>query len=179
MKYDNNNMTHRLVLSGILAAFILVLTIVIAIPIPSMAGAYVNLGDAGVYLAAFLLGNPWGMLCAGIGSALADILLGSALYAGPTLVIKGLMAFTAAILLRRWQGKKWCKVLALLCAGVIMPMGYLLYESILYGFGTAVVGLPANLVQYAVGIALGLPAIRMVDTYLRATSEKSGGTGDV
>lgn len=172
MKYDSNNLTHRLVLAGILAAFILVLTIVIAIPIPSMAGAYVNLGDAGVYLAAFLLGNPWGALCAAVGSALADLLLGSALYAGPTFVIKGLMAFFAAILLKQWQRKKGYKALALVCAGIVMPMGYLLFESILYGFGIAVVGLPANLAQYAVGIVLGLPAIRMTETYLRATSNK-------
>lgn len=159
MKYDQDNRIHRMVMAGLLAALIMALTIVVAIPIPSLAGAYVNLGDAGVYLAALLLGNPWGALCAAVGSALADLLLGSALYMAPTFFIKGLMALCAAAMLRRRQGKLLLPALA--SAGLIMPAGYLLFESALYGFGTAVLGLPANLLQYAVGVALGVPLLRL------------------
>ncbi len=160
MKIDYNNPLHKLVLAGLLAACILLLTIVLPIPIPNMAGAYVNLGDAGVYLAAFLLGSPWGALSAAVGSALADILLGSMLYAGPTFVIKGLMALVAAMLIKRLEGKR---IVALLCAGIIMPLGYFLFETALYGASVAIVGVPLNLIQYAVGVVLGLPILRLAE----------------
>ena len=159
MRLDLHRPVHRLVLCGLLAACIMLLTIVVAIPIPGLAGAYVNLGDAGVYLAAFVLGGPWGALCAALGSALSDILLGSMLYAGPTFVIKGLMALIAGGLMKKWSFKRhW---LALLIAGIVMPIGYLIFETCIYGFAAAIGGLPANLAQYAVGIVLGLPVMRI------------------
>lgn len=158
MKLDISKRLHRLVAAGILAGLILVLTIAVPIPIPHMTGAYVNLGDAGVYLAAFLLGMPWGALCAAVGSALADVVLGSMFYAIPTFFIKGLMAFVAAMLLKHWEGKR---VFALLVAGLIMPAGYFAFETMLYGFATALLGVPPNLIQYAAGIALGLPVIKL------------------
>jgi len=152
MKLDLQNRTHRLAMAGLLTACVTLLTVVVAIPIPAMAGAYVNLGDAAVHLCAFLLGNPWGALAAAVGSGLADLLLGSALYAGPTFLIKGAMAFLGAFLLKRWQNKR---VLCFVLAGLLVPAGYFLFESILYGAATASAGLPANLMQYAVGVALG------------------------
>ncbi len=165
MKLDLNNRLHKLVTAGILAALILLLTMVVAIPIPHMAGAYVNLGDAGVYLAAGILGTPWGMLAAAVGSALADIMLGSALYAAPTFIIKGLMALIAALLIKRWKSKHF---VALLIAGLIMPIGYLAFETVLYGFSVAALGLPANSIQYAAGVALGLPMMRIAERFLKA-----------
>lgn len=170
MKLDLSRPLQRLVAAGIMAGVILALTMVVAIPIPHMAGAYVNLGDAGVYLAAFLLGSPAGALCAAVGSALADILLGGALYAIPTFIIKGLMALIAATLIKRWKGKR---VLALLVAGIIMPVGYLAFETALYGFATAFLGVPANLIQYVAGIALSLPMMRILERFQKSTEKPS------
>ncbi len=166
MRIDLSNKIHRLVLCGLLAACILVLTIVLAVPIPNMTGAYVNLGDAGVYLAAAVLGGPWGALSAAVGSALADVMLGSALYAIPTFLIKGLMAFFAGLLLKRFSAGK--RLIALAIAGSVMPVGYFLFETALYGAGPALIGVPANLVQYGVGILLGSPVIAIVEKFLGA-----------
>lgn len=162
MKIDLNKPLHKLVLAGLLAGCVLLLTIAVPIPIPNMAGAYINPGDTGVYVAAYLLGAPWGVLAAAAGSALADILLGSILYAGPTFLIKGLMAFVAAKLLKSWQGKK---LIALLCAGILMPLGYFLYETALYGAATAMIGVPLNLIQYVIGVVLGLIAIKVLERF--------------
>lgn len=157
---------YKLVLGGLMGAVILLLTIVVAVPIPGMAGAYVNLGDAGVYLAAFLLG-PFGALAAGIGSMLADLLLGSALYALPTLCIKGGMA------LLYWAlSKKTHRAVAMLIAGALVPVGYFLFEATLYGAATAALGIPANLIQWAVGVLLGLPVLRIAQ---RLNEQKNGG----
>ncbi|MDD3920920.1 MAG: ECF transporter S component [Eubacteriales bacterium] len=159
MKQTSDPAVRKLVLGGLLSAAILLLTIVVAIPVPGLAGAYVNLGDTGVYLAAYLLG-PYGALAAGIGSMLADILLGSALYAVPTLFIKGLMALLAWLFM-----KKLKRPLALTFAGLIMPTGYFAFEAMLYGAPTALLGIPANLVQWAVGVLLGLTVITLAARY--------------
>ena len=55
----------------------------------------VNLGDAAVLLTAWVLGGVWGMLAAGVGAALVDLLAGYTVYAPGTLVIKALMVLVA------------------------------------------------------------------------------------
>ncbi|HWR22050.1 MAG TPA: ECF transporter S component [Feifaniaceae bacterium] len=153
--------TGRLALSGLLAAVVVILTVVTYFPIPGVAGAYINLGDVGVYLCAFLLGSPWGVLAAAIGSGLADLILGSALYAGPTLLIKGAMALAAALLVARSVKP----LPALLLAGLLMPAGYFLFETFLYGAETAALSLPLNGLQYAAGVLIGYLAIRLAGRF--------------
>ena len=86
---------HRLVLAALFTALTTVMTMVIQVPSP-MQG-YVNLGDCGVLLSAWVLGPAWGGAAAGIGSMLADLLSGYAHYAPGTLVIKTCMAVAASI----------------------------------------------------------------------------------
>ena len=81
--------------AGLMCAIVVVTTMFAAIPIPGVQGAYANAGDAAVYASAHLLGWPWGVAAAAIGSMLADLLLGSALYAPATFIIKGVMALLA------------------------------------------------------------------------------------
>lgn len=151
------NSVNRLVLAGLLAAIIFVLTLV-HVPIPTVAGAYINLGDAGVFAAAFLLGWPWGAMAAAVGSALADIVLGSAIYAGATFLIKGAMALLAVFLFKKWKHH----LPALLCAGLLMPLGYYLYEAVFLALGpAALIDVLWNLLQYAAGVAVGLLLIRL------------------
>ena len=162
MKLNDKNNLNKLVLAGLIAALTLLLTMV-AFPLPTLAGAYVNLGDIGVYLAAYALGGGLGALSAGIGSMLADILLGSALYALPTFFIKGTMALAAALLLRRTGERRF---VSLALAGLVMPLGYFLFESFLYGTHTAFVGMLPNLGQYAAGVSLALPVLRIAEQIL-------------
>ena len=88
---------HRLVLAALFTALTTVMTMVIQVPSP-MQG-YVNLGDCGVLLSAWVLGPVWGGAAAGVGSMLADLLSGYAHYAPGTLVIKTCMAVAAALIL--------------------------------------------------------------------------------
>ncbi len=155
---------NRLALSGLLAAVVVILTIVTYFPIPGVAGAYINLGDVGVYLSAFLLGSPWGVLAAAIGSGLADLILGSALYAGPTFVIKGAMALVAALLIARWKKP----FPAVLLAGLLMPVGYFIFETFLYGAEGAAVSLPLNGLQYAAGVLIGYAVIRLAQRFKKS-----------
>lgn len=64
---------YKPVACGVLTAIVTVATMFLSIPIPGFSGAYMNAGDAAVYLCAYMIGGWWGAACAGIGSALADI----------------------------------------------------------------------------------------------------------
>ena len=150
MENKNDKKTKRLALAGQLCGATLLLTL-LSIPLPSGYG-YVNLGDAGVYLCALLLPGGLGALAAGVGAALADLILGWAVYAPVTLLIKGLTALLAGLALRR--AKKAGLPLSLLCC-LLVPLGYFLYETILLTAPVAAVNVLPNTLQAAIGAALG------------------------
>ena len=139
--------TKNLVKAAMLGALCLVATAVIKLPSP--LGGYINLGDCIVLLSGFMLSPLYGFLAAGIGSALADIFLGYALYAPITFLIKGLMA-----LLVSKMGKK--RILGGVLAEILMVSGYYVFEGFLYGFGASLINIPANAVQGTAGLILGL-----------------------
>ena len=91
---------RKQVLTALFTALICVATMVIQIPTP-MTGGYVNVGDVFVLAAAWFLGPWYGMFAAGVGSALADLLSSYAHYIPGTLIIKALMALTAALIAKR------------------------------------------------------------------------------
>ena len=142
--------THRLALAGQLCGATLLLTL-LSIPLPSGYG-YVNLGDGGVYLCAMLLPGGLGALAAGVGAALADLILGWAVYAPATLIIKGCTSLLAGLALRR--AKKAAVPLGLLCC-LLVPLGYFLYESVLLTAPVAAVNALSNALQAALGAGLG------------------------
>lgn len=131
----------------------------ISVPMPI---GYFNLGDIFVLSGAFFLGAPLGAAAAGIGSALADIFTGFAIYAPATFVIKALVAAIAALLFaffkRIAKENKTLMVLWLVCAivaEIVMVGGYFLYESLILGYGLgALVSVLGNCTQGVCG-ALG------------------------
>lgn len=136
-----------LVASGILAAVIFVLTAFLRIPIPA---GYIHLGDTGVFFAAMLLPPGVAAVCAGLGSALAD-LIGFPAYVPVTFAVKGLTALVFALMWRRKDRLRYLAFLAVL----VIPVGYFLFELILYR-NFAWVDLPLNLLQSVVGAGLAL-----------------------
>ena len=149
--------TQKIVFSSLFAALVCVATMLIKIPSPLKG--YVNLGDGIVLLSAWVLPFPYGMIAAGLGSALADVFSGYALYAPATLVIKALMA-VAAYFFYKLFSKKLKGVISGVLSGLIselvMILGYFLFEGVLYGFLPSLVNVPANAVQAAAGILIGV-----------------------
>ena len=152
-----NRALRQIVMASMMAAMTCIATMVIKVPTPGTNG-YVNVGDCVVLLSAWLLGNPYGALAAGIGSALADILLGYAVYAPGTAIIKSVMAVLAIVIFNAL--KERIPVITAYIAGsvtaeAVMVSGYLLYESTVLGYGSAAIAsVPANLIQGAVCAAL-------------------------
>ena len=155
MENKMDKKTKRLALAGLLSGVTLLLTL-ISLPLPSGYG-YVNLGDGGVYLCAVLLSGGLGALAAGVGAALADLILGWAMYAPVTLLIKGLTALLAGLILRK--AKRMDTTLSLLCC-LLVPLGYFLYEAVLLTAPVAAVNILPNTLQAVLGAGLGTLAGR-------------------
>lgn len=157
------NNTRKIVLAALFAALCCVFTMIIKIPSP-MKG-YLNLGDCAVLLSGWTLGGVYGFLAAAIGSALADVFSGYALYAPATFVIKGLVALVAYLLHRAIAIKSdiLSKICAAVVAELVMVAGYYVFEGFLYGFAESLVNILSNMAQGAAGIILGVILSGIVD----------------
>lgn len=163
---------HRQIYTAMSAALIGIATMVIPIPIPG--GGYVNAGDIVILTSAFVLNPVSAMIAAGVGSAVADVCLGYALYVPCSMAVKAVMAWCAGTAFRGLR-KKTNFVTAILVGGglgeIIMTGGYFIYEGFVYGFAGAVAGILPNLLQGIVGIlgagllypmVLRIPAIKKI-----------------
>ena len=159
--------TKKLVLAAMLAALTFIATIIIRVPMPAVG--YVNLGDCFVLLCGWVLGPIYGALASGIGSAVADLSAGWVAYAPITFVVKALMALVAYFIGVKLSQNKMSlvvKAVSAVVAELIMVGGYLMYESVLYGFGTASLNIVFNTIQGAVGLVAGLILINVYNRYI-------------
>ena len=145
MKENNLKLLTRY---AVLMALTVVMTMVIHIPTVGTQG-YLNLGDMVVFLAAITLGKKGGFIVGGVGSAIADLLLGYTHYAPITLVVKGLEGFIAGSLLETDIGQRK-PIIATSIAGVFMAFGYFVPELFMYG-KAAVASIPGNIMQGLLG----------------------------
>ena len=160
---------QKLVAAGMLAALVTVATLLVQIPTPSRG--FLNLGDVVVLVSAWILGPAYGAAAAGIGSMLADLIAGYAMFAPGTLVIKGLVAFLAASLFRIFSLKnKKRHIAARLFSGAVaelfMVFGYFIYEALILGMSWgASVGVAGNLSQAAFGLGAGFIIITLLERH--------------
>ena len=148
---ETRNHTKKLIITSMLAALIFVITFLVAVPVPSTS-AYVNLGDSVIYCAGMLVGAPWAAAAAGIGSAIADWAIGFPIYIPATVIIKALMGFVCAKLMKRGEFPRF--LMACIIGGAIMVVGYGLYEAVFMGgWGYVTATLIGNLIQWAGGVA--------------------------
>jgi len=142
----------QLSLMAIMSALVTVGTLIIRIPNPM--GGYFNVGDVMIFVAALTFNPLVGGVAGGLGSAIADI-IGFPLFAIPTLVIKGLEGLLASLVANKKSVLR--DVIAVVVAGTEMVIGYFLVEVYLWGIATAVLEVPANIAQIAIGGLVGIP----------------------
>ena len=135
--------------AGLLAALTFVVTMAIHFPLPGVG--YVHPGDAIVFLCGAFVSPLHAFLAAGIGSALADLALGYVVYVPATFVIKGLAALFAALIYRR-NLRMSRFVLGGFAGAAVIVAGYFGFETVLYGFPTALTSVLPNTVQVLFGI---------------------------
>lgn len=149
----------KIVMASLLAAFACVATMSIRIPTPG-TGGYIHPGDAVVILSGVILGPSWGLLAAGIGSAMADMIGGYFIYVPITFVIKGAVAFAAGMIYRNMGKTSKSRYAAVILSGaadmVLVAGGYFLCEWPLYGIAAAAASVPANIIQGIGGLVIGI-----------------------
>lgn len=159
-----NERLKKITLTGMFAALICVATMFIQIP--TITKGYVNLGDCFVLIAAWICGPLWGAAAAGIGSALADVISGYAVFAPGTFVIKATMAVIAALIASAFKNRVFLgRAVSAACAEIFMAFGYFVYEWIVItgSFESSVIGIPENLVQGVVGLLAAVSVITALE----------------
>lgn len=157
----------KLCFAAMFAALICVGTVLIVIPV--MGGGFVNFGDCFILVAAWTLGPYYGFAAGAIGSALADLFVGYAMYAPATFVIKGLIALTAAFAARAISAKSGNKKLGYIIGAIagelIMIAGYYLFNATVmgYGFIGAALTLHFDAIQAAAGAIMGCLLIAILE----------------
>ncbi len=140
----------------VMAALTAATTAFISIPFAPTRG-YFNIGDAMVMFSGLLLGSRLGFLAGGIGSALADIILGYSFFAPLTLFIKGLEGMVAGL----GKGKRIpYQIASVIAAAAAMLLGYFSVEAPLFGFGAALAELiTVNSLQVTFGAIISLALV--------------------
>ena len=152
----------QIVMTALFMALCCTATMVIHVPSPTQG--FVNLGDCMVLLSGWLLGPWYGMAAAGVGSAMADVLLSYAHYAPGTLAIKLAMAVLAGLLVQKHPRKTAARLLGGVGAECVMVAGYFGYASLLLGRGLgAAASIPGNLVQGVFSLAAALALISALE----------------
>lgn len=157
-----SNVTKKICFAAIFAAMCCACTL-ISIPIPI---GYINLGDLMVLTAGWCLGGGIGAVAAGVGSALADVILGYVVYSPATFVIKALVALAAALVYSVFKKTIFKntrdflpRIISALLAECVMVGGYFFFEAVFMSYGlAAAASVPLNALQGIIG-ALGASLI--------------------
>lgn len=150
-------------LYAILTALTTAVTMTLVIPLPTRG--FFNVGESMVFFAAFTFGWRAGMVCGGIGSAAADLLLGYGFFAPITLVAKGSEGLVAGFIGNLKNGAPWAKIGGIWAGGTCMVATYFFAEWLLLGLGVALTELPANVFQVLLGGLIGIALSQAVAIY--------------
>ena len=74
-----------------------------------------------------------------------------------------IIAFYVFKLLHKSIGPVPSRILSGTVAELVMILGYFIFEGILYGFGPSIINIPANAVQAAAGLALGIVLMKVFE----------------
>jgi uncharacterized membrane protein len=166
-----NNVVLELVQVGLMAAIVFVAASII--PIKTFMGV-MHAGDSMVFLAAILLGKKKAVWASAIGMALFDLSHGYLIWAPFTFIIKGAMAYIAAVIAYRtdFKGNKFSNnLIAFVTAGIFMIAAYYIGGAIILTFFQAekqsflqalivsAKDIPTNIAQAVIGILIAVPLL--------------------
>ena len=141
-------------LIAVFAALVTIATVSFSASVPATKG-YFNIGETAIYVSALLFGTSVGGLSAGIGSMIADLVLGYTLFAPATLIIKGIEGAIVghlgkrAVLSQR-LGRLLAGVTAIALGTIILAVGSSYYT----GSVEFTLASPANPISFKVDVPL-------------------------
>lgn len=145
--------------TGLLSALAVTAILVFRIPGPG-GNVYFHLGETVMITSAIFLGKRGGGFVGGVSGAVADILLGAALWAPFSLVIHGLKGWIIGALADGQGGKR--DLLAMLTGVSIMIIGYTLTAGLLYGAAVMPVEFTGDLMQGGIGVVIAFTFTKML-----------------
>jgi len=124
-----------LAITAVSTALVCIATMIFSVYVPATRGFF-NIGESMVFLSALLFGSHVGAFAGGVGSMLADILLGYSYYAPATLVIKACEGYTVGFLksnkprlVSKIRWKTFTIFLGVLAGSVLATVGVVYYSG--------------------------------------------------
>lgn len=149
--------TKQLTQAGLFAALAVMAISVFRIPGPG-GNVYFHLGETVIITAAVLLGRKKGACVGAVSSAIADLLLGAALWAPFSFVIHG---FEGYLIGELSDGRGGRRDLSAMTAGVgVMIAGYTAVSGWLYGVAIMPIEFLGDSMQGVIGVATAYPFLR-------------------
>jgi len=161
-----------LAVAAVFAALVCVATIIFSVYVPATKGFF-NVGESMVFLSALLFGSFVGAFAGGVGSMLADLILGYPVYAPATLVIKACEGAVVGALKKRnpkFSSKIYWKLFTLIfgvLAGFLLGWTGSIYYSgeieLTLGLGAFTFCVPALFwIFLGVAVAVSIAAVGFI-----------------
>lgn len=163
-----NNMKN-IATTGLLSALAVVAISVFRIPGPG-GNVYFHLGETVMITSAVFLGKRGGGFVGGVAGAIADILLGAALWAPFSLVIHGFKGWIIGTLADGQGGKR--DLLAMWAGVSVMIIGYTVTAGLLYGAAVMPIEFIGDLMQGGIGVVMAFAFTKMLFARYPALTRK-------
>ncbi|XRH75050.1 MAG: ECF transporter S component [Candidatus Methanosuratincola verstraetei] len=179
---SNMRLAREVPVTAFYTSLVTVATVAFTIYVPATRG-YFNVGESAVFLAALLGGARIGAFAGGVGSMLADLILGYYLFAPATLLIKGLEGFLLGALISRRPGlrERGWRLLSVAASAIVFTLVFAVGTLFYSGSSEVSIGLPwigaYNFVvelSYAFWAIIGI-AIAIVVAYASFSARQEAG----
>ncbi len=155
-----NKHTKQLTVLSLIIAFNVTLSYVVKIPVPATNG-FVNLVEAGIFIAAILGGAKNGMIVGGLSGLLLDLFAGYPQWMFFSLVIHGFEGWVVGYF--AYQKKNISVVIGLILGSIIMIIGYFFAGVILYNWAAGWASILGNIAQSIMGLILALVMVPVIN----------------
>ena len=166
MKFDARTIAKV----GVTSAFTVMAIMLFRIPGPG-GNVYFHLGETVMLASAVILGRKCGALIGGFSAAIADLLLGAALWAPFSFLIHGFKGYLVG---RLSDGKGGFRdVAAMSAGGAVMVVSYTLLAGFLYGTKIMPVEFFGDLLQGGFGVLTAYPISKLALSRFFVASKKT------
>lgn len=151
---------RQITIVAISIALVAALITSVQVPIPA-TGGFTHPGALAEVFVGLAFGPVVGMIAAGVGAAIADLVLGFGGFAPLSLVAHGGLGLLIGLI--GWRRGGLAQIVAWIAGGIALVVVYYIGEATVYRFGAAAAAaeVPINLFQVGLGL-LGLLLYRLV-----------------
>lgn len=151
-KTKNKTNVKAICFTGIMAALVFVFTFTFKIP---LGNGYTHLGDAFIFLSAYLLGGKKATFAGGLGAALADLASGYTMWIVPTFIAKFLMAAVCCLIAELVFKRSMLGYAIGAAAGAVVHIGaYSLAWYLMFDKAAMISAFPTLTLQTVVGVVV-------------------------